>query len=32
LIGEAGQVPKRGHDPGPILAPIERRHLRPVIN
>jgi hypothetical protein len=30
LIGEAGQVLKRGHDLGPILAPIERRLLKVV--
>ena len=32
LIGEAGQVLKRGHDLGPILAPIERRLLKVVSN
>ena len=30
LIGEAGQVLKRGRDLGPILAPIERRLLKVV--
>jgi hypothetical protein len=30
LIGEAGQVLKRGHALGPVLAPIERRLLRVV--
>jgi hypothetical protein len=30
LIGEAGQVLKRGHELGPILAPIERRLLKLV--
>jgi hypothetical protein len=30
LIGEAGQVLKRGPDLGPILAPIERRLLKLV--
>jgi hypothetical protein len=30
LIGEAGQVIKRGHELGPILAPIERRLLKLV--
>ena len=30
LIGEAGQVLRRGHDLGPILAPIERRLLKIV--
>ena len=30
LIGEAGQVLKRGHELGPILAPIERRLLKVV--
>lgn len=32
LIGEAGQVLKRGHALGPILAPIERRLLKVVAN
>jgi len=32
LIGEAGQVLKRGRDLGPILAPIERRLLKVVAN
>jgi hypothetical protein len=30
LVGEAGQVLKRGHELGPILAPIERRLLKLV--
>ena len=30
LVGEAGQVLKRGRDLGPILAPIERRLLKVV--
>ena len=30
LVGEAGQVIKRGHDLGPILAPVERRLLKLV--
>jgi len=30
LIGEAGQVLKRGHELGPVLAPIERRLLKLV--
>ena len=30
LIGEAGQVLRRGHELGPILAPIERRLLKVV--
>lgn len=30
LIGEAGQVLKRGHELGVILAPIERRLLKLV--
>ncbi len=30
LIGEAGQVLKRGHDLGPVLAPIERRLVKVV--
>lgn len=30
LIGEAGQVLKRGHELGPVLAPIERRLLKVV--
>ena len=30
LIGEAGQVLRRGHELGPILAPIERRLLKLV--
>ena len=32
LIGEAGQVLKRGHALGPVLAPIERRLLKLVEN
>ena len=30
LIGEAGQVLKRGHELGPVLAPLERRLLKLV--
>ena len=30
LIGEAGQVLKRGHELGPVLAPLERRLLKVV--
>lgn len=30
LIGEGGQVLKRGHELGPILAPVERRLLKLV--
>ena len=30
LIGESGQVLRRGHELGPILAPIERRLLKVV--
>ncbi|HEY0626522.1 MAG TPA: DUF2794 domain-containing protein [Allosphingosinicella sp.] len=30
LIGENGQILKRGHELGPILAPIERRLLKLV--
>ena len=30
LIGEAGQVLRRGHELGPLLAPIERRLLKVV--
>ena len=30
LIGEHGQVLRRGHELGPILAPIERRLLKVV--
>lgn len=30
LIGEAGQVLKRGHDLAPVLAPLERRLLKVV--
>jgi hypothetical protein len=32
LIGEAGQVLRRGPTLGPILAPIERRLLKVVAN
>jgi hypothetical protein len=32
LIGEAGMVMKRGHELGPVLAPIERRLLKLVGN
>ena len=30
LVGEAGQVIKRGHELGPVLAPLERRLLKIV--
>lgn len=30
LVGEAGQVIKRGHELGPVLAPVERRLLKVV--
>ena len=30
LIGESGQVLKRGHELGPVLAPLERRLLKVV--
>jgi hypothetical protein len=30
LIGEAGAVLKRGHELGPVLAPIERKLLKLV--
>ena len=30
LIGEGGAVLKRGHELGPVLAPLERRLLRLV--
>jgi len=30
LIGEAGQGLKRGHELGPVLAPLERRLLKIV--
>ncbi len=30
LIGEAGAILKRGHELGPVLAPIERRLLKIV--
>lgn len=30
LIGEGGAVLKRGHELGPVLAPIERRLLKVV--
>ena len=30
LVGEAGAVVKRGHELGPVLAPIERRLLKLV--
>ena len=32
LIGEAGQVLRRGHELGPVLAPIERRLMKLVAN
>jgi Protein of unknown function (DUF2794) len=30
LIGEAGVVLKRGHDLGPVIAPVERRLMKLV--
>jgi hypothetical protein len=30
LVGEGGVVLKRGHDLGPVLAPVERRLLKLV--
>ncbi len=30
LIGEDGQILKRGHELGPVLAPIERRLMKLV--
>ena len=30
LVGESGAVLKRGHELGPVLAPVERRLLRLV--
>jgi hypothetical protein len=30
LIGEGGSVLKRGHDLGPVLAPVERRLMKLV--
>lgn len=30
LVGEAGAILKRGHELGPVLAPIERKLLRLV--
>ena len=30
LVGEAGQVVKRGHELGPVLAPVERRLMKLV--
>lgn len=30
LVGEGGAVLKRGHDLGPVLAPVERRLLKLV--
>jgi len=30
LVGEAGAVLKRGHEPGPVLAPVERRLMKLV--
>lgn len=32
LIGEAGAVLKRGHELGPVLAPVERRLLKLVVD
>jgi hypothetical protein len=30
LVGEAGQILRRGHELGPILAPVERRLMKLV--
>jgi Protein of unknown function (DUF2794) len=30
LVGEAGSILKRGHDLGPVLAPVERRLMKLV--
>jgi len=30
LVGEAGAVLRRGHDLGPVLAPVERRLMKLV--
>lgn len=30
LVGEAGQIVKRGHEIAPVLAPIERRLMKLV--
>ncbi|OWK32806.1 DUF2794 domain-containing protein [Sphingomonas mucosissima] len=30
LVGEAGQIVKRGHELGPVLAPVERRLMKLV--
>lgn len=30
LVGEGGQILKRGHELGPVLAPVERRLLKLV--
>ncbi len=30
LVGEAGAVVKRGHELGPVLAPVERRLMKLV--
>ena len=30
LVGESGAVMKRGHDLGPVLAPVERRLMKLV--
>jgi hypothetical protein len=32
LVGEGGTVLKRGHELGPVLAPIERRLLKLIEN
>ncbi len=32
LVGEAGAVLKRGHELGPVLAPVERRLMKLVEN
>lgn len=30
LVGEAGMILKRGHELGPVLAPVERRMMKLV--
>jgi hypothetical protein len=32
LVGEGGHIIKRGHDLGPVLAPLERKLLKIVEN
>jgi hypothetical protein len=32
LVGEGGAVLKRGHELGPVLAPVERRLMKLVVN